>query len=112
MLKPVLESWEETPERLLTDIARAEASTVSHKPVDKTPPKTKEEAVALVKLAREQLAEGKIEEAQDSALKARAIKSASWGLLDNSPEDALKDIEKAQRAARSGRSRQGAGCRP
>ena len=93
---PKLDSWEETPDKLLADIGRAVALANLNKPAEKKLPTTREEAVALVKKARTQLAEGQIEDAQTSVMKARAVKNISWGLFDDSPEAALKDIEKAR----------------
>ena len=99
-LHPNLAYWEDSPDKLLADVAHAEAMpdkrngkvepaapAEASKPEDKKLPATKEEAVALIKLARTQLAEGKIEEAQMSAMKARAVKNVSWsGIFDDPPE--------------------------
>ena len=99
-LHPNLAYWEDTPDKLLADVGRAETPAGAHNTnggSDKKLPTTKEEAVALVKQARTQLAEGKIEEAQLSAMKARAVKNVSWnGIFDDPPDSALKDIEKAR----------------
>jgi type II secretory pathway component GspD/PulD (secretin) len=113
-LKPSFEWWEDTPEKLLADVERAQAKANPPKPATPTnptntataaappappapkKPATKEEAVALVKAARAQLAEGKIDEAQTSAMKARGVTAASWGLFEDSPDSVLKDIEKAR----------------
>ena len=115
-LKANLTWSEDTPEKLLVDIARAEAkatppspngkpdavvqagaatTTTTESPNQKLPT-TKEDALALVKSARMLLAENKIEDAQNAAFKARAVRSASWGLFEDSPDSVLKDIEKAR----------------
>jgi type II secretory pathway component GspD/PulD (secretin) len=116
-LKPSFEWWEDTPEKLLADIDRAQAKANPAKPpAPATPaapataaappsppapaspkkPTTKEEAVALVKAARAQLADGKFDEAQTSAVKAKSVTVASWGLFEDSPDSLLKDIDKAR----------------
>jgi type II secretory pathway component GspD/PulD (secretin) len=60
------------------------------------PARTKEEAVALVKQGRQQLAEGKVDDATNSAQRARALTTARWGLFEDSPDALLGDITKAQ----------------
>jgi type II secretory pathway component GspD/PulD (secretin)/tetratricopeptide (TPR) repeat protein len=107
MLKPNLHWWDDNPEKLAADIARAEPKTkpavtqVAAKsppvnPVDKNKPLTKEEAVALIKKGRALLAEDKIDEASQACLKARLSTSISWGLFEDSPEKLRQDIEKVR----------------
>jgi type II secretory pathway component GspD/PulD (secretin) len=100
-LKPELSWWEENPEKLHSDIVRAEAHAKAQAPADKiakpAPGENKEAAVALVKQGRVQLAEGKLDEATQSVLKAKAMTSVHWGLFDmDSPEKLGQDVEKAR----------------
>ena len=107
-LKPNLHWWDDNPEKVQADIARAEAKVkpaitpVAAKTPTKTPavdrnkPLTKEEAVALVKKGRTLLAENKIDDATQACLKARLSTSLSWGLFEDSPEKLRQDIDKAR----------------
>jgi type II secretory pathway component GspD/PulD (secretin) len=111
-LKPNLHWWDDNPEKVQTDIARAEAkvkpavtpvaaktpaSTPAKTPaVDKNKPLTKEAAVALVKQGRTLLGENKIDDATQACLKARASTSLSWGLFEDSPEKLRQDIDKVR----------------
>jgi type II secretory pathway component GspD/PulD (secretin) len=98
-LKPELAWWEENPEKLQSDIVRAEALAKAQAPRDgkPAPGESKEAAVTLVKQGRIQLAEGKLDEASQSMLKAKAMTSVHWGLFDSDSPDKLgQDIEKAR----------------
>jgi type II secretory pathway component GspD/PulD (secretin) len=106
-LKPNLHWWEDNPEKVQTDIVRAEqkakpavtqvgAKTPAAPPAEKSKPLTKDEAVAMVKKGRALLAENKIDEATQVCLKARASTSVSWGLFEDSPDKLRQDIDKAR----------------
>ncbi len=110
-LKPDLHWWEDNPEKVRGDIARAEqksgttvtrtslpaaAPTPATAAAARNQPQSKEEAVALVKKGRVLLAENKLDEAAKECLKARAMASLSWGLFEDTPEKLRQDIEKAR----------------
>jgi type II secretory pathway component GspD/PulD (secretin) len=114
VLKPNLHWWEDNPEKVQSDIVKAEAKakpavvqaaaktttpaakTTPATPAEKNKPLTKDEAVALVKKGRTLLAENKIDDATKACLKARSTASLSWGLFEDSPEKLRQDIDKAR----------------
>lgn len=81
--------WEDTPDKLLADAARAARPTV-------TPAKTKDEAVAQLKRGRALYAEGKIDEALEIASSLKAQSNLSWGLFEATPDGLLRDAEAAK----------------
>jgi type II secretory pathway component GspD/PulD (secretin) len=115
-LRASLEWTEDTPEKLLADIARAEArgraartdvargdlrQPVPSSDHDKgtivgAPARTKEEAVALVQQGRQALAQNRIDEASQCGQRARALSNARWGLFEDSPDALLTDVEKVR----------------
>jgi type II secretory pathway component GspD/PulD (secretin)/tetratricopeptide (TPR) repeat protein len=109
-LKPNLHWWEDNPEKVQTEIVRAEQrakpavtqvgaktpATPPAPPAERNKPLTKDEAVALVKKGRALLADNKIDEATQTCLKARASTSLSWGLFEDSPDKLRQDIDKAR----------------
>jgi type II secretory pathway component GspD/PulD (secretin)/tetratricopeptide (TPR) repeat protein len=96
-LKPELNWWEDTPDKLVADIRQAEGikqtgaiketADVEDKSIDPR---------ALVKQARASLDAGKLEEAQQLASRASVTKSVRWGLFEDSPDKLLLDIRKAK----------------
>jgi type II secretory pathway component GspD/PulD (secretin) len=73
--------------------AAAAAAKDSAKPGPRKDPRT--EAVTLVQKGREQLAAGKIEEATQSALRAKAL-DVRWGLFEDTPDSLQKDVDRAR----------------
>jgi type II secretory pathway component GspD/PulD (secretin) len=99
-LRPNLHWTEDTPEKLLTDLASAQGAKSGPEAVVQKPSgpgaKTKEEAVALVKQGRQLLEEHKLDEATQCAQRARALTTARWGLFEDSPDALLADLAKLQ----------------
>jgi type II secretory pathway component GspD/PulD (secretin) len=107
-LKPHLNWWEDTPDRVDADINRAVAkqtpaqpasksATASAAPANKTPAvSSKQEAVGLVQKGRQALTQSKFDEAIQSAQKAKAMATVTWGLFEDSPDRLLIDIQKAR----------------
>ncbi len=114
-MKVSFEPYEDSPDKVLNDIAKAEAktkTTVAQKkdavPTEKKESasadkkdsgqkvKTKEDAVAQLRLGRSLLAEGKIEDAGRCAVRAKGCAAASWGLFEDNPDKLLADIHKAR----------------
>jgi type II secretory pathway component GspD/PulD (secretin) len=92
---PDLKWWDDTPDKLLADIARAgtaktgAATTAAGAPKDD--PKT------LLKQARDLYAAGKLEDATAACQKAKLASSGmKWGLFEDSPDNLMKDIDKAR----------------
>ncbi len=95
--------WEETPEKLTSDIARAEArggssGTATVKGPEANEIKTDDPKV-MVKMGREYLEKGKLEDAHRMAQKAKTVTSARWGLFDDSPAKLQEDIDNARAKA-------------
>jgi type II secretory pathway component GspD/PulD (secretin) len=93
-------TWnEDNPERLLDDIARATgtaAKTVEAAAVS-VAIKTKEDALAQLRKAREQLARGELEEANKTAARLRAAGHIHWGLFfEDTPDKLQSDVDRAR----------------
>jgi type II secretory pathway component GspD/PulD (secretin) len=97
-LKPELNWWEDTPDKVLADIRQIE----SKKP---QPAKAKEslavdggtpDAHLLMKQARESYDAGKLDEAEKLAMRAGTNKSATWGLFETSPDKLLLEVRKTR----------------
>jgi type II secretory pathway component GspD/PulD (secretin) len=96
-LKPDLKWWEDTPEKLLSDIRQVEGSkdvakakdgpALDNHPMDPR---------ALLKQARERYTAGKLEEAEKLAQQANSVKLVRWGLFEDTPDKLLVDIRKAR----------------
>jgi type II secretory pathway component GspD/PulD (secretin) len=124
-LKSNLSWWEDNPDRVSTDIQRAEKSgkkpagsavvtasaegkpgsdvvQADGKPGDKTAPaapslpRTKEQAKRLLAQGRQQLDAGKLDEAARTAQRIKAGTAVSWGLFEDSPDRLAIDIDKAR----------------
>ena len=96
-LKPQLNWWEDTPDKLLAEIRHAEGTKPAAKgkdvlAADNTPP----DARALLKQAHELYEAGKLEEAEKLAVRSSNVKNVSWGLFELSPDKLLTDIRKAR----------------
>src|SRR5262249_33673295 len=57
---------------------------------------TKEEAKGLLRQGRTLLAQGKVDEAAQAALKVKAMTHLSWGLFEDSPDQLQRDAAKAR----------------
>ncbi len=99
-------SWnEDNPARLLEDIARTGGGTGTA-PVagsagtgtaSASSIKTKEDALALLKQGREQLAKGQLEEANKTAARLRAARHIHWGLFfEDTPDKLQSDVDRAR----------------
>jgi type II secretory pathway component GspD/PulD (secretin) len=95
-LKPGLNSWEDTPDKVLAAVRETEAK--------KKPPKgiavvadhnSSSDPRQLLKQARELYNAGKLEEAQTLAQKANA-QPTHWGLFEDSPDKLMQDVRKAR----------------
>jgi Flp pilus assembly secretin CpaC len=91
-LHPVLNYWEDTPEKVLADIRTSEA---------KQPLVVKENKIvdthALLKQGRDLYHAGDLEQAEKLAIKANNAPNAHWGLFDfDTPDSLLRDIRKAR----------------
>jgi type II secretory pathway component GspD/PulD (secretin) len=102
-LKPDLKWWEDTPEKLLADVARAEAgaqAAAAQKSgaVAKTdsPGSKPSDPHALLAEGRQLYKDGKLDEAKQLALRANAATTAHWGLFEDSPDKLLSDIQKTR----------------
>ncbi len=98
-------SWaEDNPARLLEDIART--APTSAKPADGSGGtfvstaaaiKTKEDALGQLKLGREQLTKGDLEEANKTAARLRSARHIHWGLFfEDTPDKLQADVDHAR----------------
>ncbi len=98
-------SWaEDNPARLLEDIARV--SPTSPKPADSSGGtdgspaaaiKSKEDALAQLKLGREQLTKGNLDEANKTAARLRSARHIHWGLFfEDTPDKLQADVDHAR----------------
>jgi Flp pilus assembly secretin CpaC len=92
-------SWsEDNPARLLEDIARSPGT--SPKKAEGTSGaaiKTKEDALAQLKLGREQLTKGNLEEANKTAARLRSASHIHWGLFfEDTPDKFQSDVDHAR----------------
>jgi type II secretory pathway component GspD/PulD (secretin)/tetratricopeptide (TPR) repeat protein len=94
---PDLKWWDDTPEKLLADVARAEGAKTAAGAAAQVSSLPKDDPKALLKQGRDLYAAGKLEEAAAAALKAQnASASVKWGLFEDSPDNLMKDIDKAR----------------
>jgi type II secretory pathway component GspD/PulD (secretin) len=94
---PDLKWWDETPEKLLADVARAESAKTAASAAATVAGAPKDDPKVLLKQARDLYAAGKLEEASSAALKAKTASAGiKWGLFEDSPENLMKDIDKAR----------------
>jgi type II secretory pathway component GspD/PulD (secretin) len=84
--------WElETTDKLLADIRKAKAAK------GEATAKQAEDPHALVKKGRELMEAGKLDEATQITLKAKAAgTSVHWGIFEDTPESLLTDIDRAR----------------
>jgi type II secretory pathway component GspD/PulD (secretin) len=101
-LKPDLQWFEDNPDKLQAEVARAEARQQPAAPTaavakkDEPPTDAKAKAVALLQEARTQLGQNKIDDAVATCGKARAMTTVQWGLFDDSPAKVQQDIDKTR----------------
>lgn len=83
--------WEDTPERVLAEITRADAakSAVNDAGASKLSP------TEQLKTARMMFTQGKLDEATEMVMKLKANSTARWGLFDDNPDRLRGEIEKA-----------------
>jgi type II secretory pathway component GspD/PulD (secretin)/tetratricopeptide (TPR) repeat protein len=102
-LKPELNWWDDTPEKVLAEVQRLETAKQSSAAREKE--KEKENQVAdskavdprtLLKQARDLYAAGQLDEAEKMAQGVRTSSSTRWGLFEDSPEKLLQDITKVR----------------
>jgi type II secretory pathway component GspD/PulD (secretin) len=104
-LNAVLSWSEDNPARLLEDVSRA--SGKSAKPADGSSRagsnspvasiKTKEDALAQLKLGREQLTKGNLDEANKTAARLHAASHIHWGLFfEDTPDKFQADVDHAR----------------
>ncbi|MGH7169649.1 MAG: hypothetical protein ACRELG_05150, partial [Gemmataceae bacterium] len=102
-LKADLQWSEDNPAKLLADINRAAPGAAGVAPVAATAAsaaasiKTKDEALALLKQGREQLAKGELEEANKTAARLRVARHIHWGLFfEDTPDKFQADVNHAR----------------
>jgi type II secretory pathway component GspD/PulD (secretin) len=99
-LKAELHWSEDNPARLLEDAARATPVTQPMEEKKAAPSlavKSKDEATALLKQGREQLAKGEVEEANKTAARLRAARHIHWGLFfEDTPDKFQADVDHAR----------------
>lgn len=96
--------YEDTPEKVQRDLAKAEAKAkpapakdaVAEKKDGGPKVKTKEDAVAQLRQGRALLAEGKTDEAGQCAARAKGCAAASWGLFEDNPDKLMADVHKVR----------------
>ncbi len=97
-LKPNLGWWDDNPDKLMADIARADKAPAA--PAGKATagvmPRTKTDCMALVTQGRRALAEGKLDDAAALSQKARTAPGISWGLFDDTPDSLSRDVDAAR----------------
>jgi len=100
-LKADLHWWEElTPEKVKTEIARAEAQASLQGKAGATNPDMlkPDEVRALLRDARKALAENQLDRAEELARQARLATQVKYGLFEDTPDRVLADILKAREA--------------
>jgi type II secretory pathway component GspD/PulD (secretin)/tetratricopeptide (TPR) repeat protein len=93
--------WEDNPDKVEGDLRRVASAakptaTATTAAVTGSVPRTKEEARAMLLAGRKQLADGKIDEAAQTAQRVKALTSASWGLFEDSPDRLAIDVNKVR----------------
>jgi type II secretory pathway component GspD/PulD (secretin) len=87
---------EDNPARLMEDLARASGTAVANA-ANAGVIKTKEEALALLKQGRDQLAQGQVDEANKTAARLRSARHIHWGLFfDDTPDKLQADVDRAR----------------
>jgi len=95
-LKATLAYSETRPETLLAEIAKKKMATGAAKVATSTNPKE------LMKLGRQSLASGQLDQAQDFAYqadRASSSKGQRWGLFEDTPASLMKDVQESRAKA-------------
>jgi type II secretory pathway component GspD/PulD (secretin) len=91
---------EDNPARLLEDINRAAPNAAATPATPATPAgnavKTKDEALALLKQGREELAKGELVKANNTAARLRAARHLHWGYFEDTPDKFQGDVDHAR----------------
>jgi type II secretory pathway component GspD/PulD (secretin) len=97
-MKPQLEWWEDTPDKILNDVQRAEAAKqpATSKSGASAVADAKSDPKGLMRQGRELLQAGKLDEAKEMAQRAAAPGTTHWGLFEDSPEKLLRDVTAAK----------------
>ena len=104
-LKPDLQWYEDNPDKLQAEVARAEmkarppAVVAAAKDKEKgkpAPADAKAKATALLRQGRQQLNDNKLDDAVQTVVQVRLIQGLSWGLFEDSPEKLRQDVEAAR----------------
>ncbi len=96
--------WEDNPDRIQSDLVRMEAQAQARQEARNgrsaggagVEAKRKDEAENWLRQGRAQLAEGKIDEATQSMLKAKGISVTRWGMFEDNPDKLRQDLDKAR----------------
>src|SRR5262249_44570794 len=97
-LKPQLNWWEDTPDKVLADIRHVESKKQPAKAApdsmagETNPP----DARLLMKQAHDAYEAGKLDDAEKLAMRAGSMKTTTWGLFETSPDKLLVDLRKAR----------------
>jgi type II secretory pathway component GspD/PulD (secretin) len=89
--------WDDSPDKVLADVAKAEGGaatkdgSVTREVVLQNVPS---DPHAQLKMAREMMNAGKLDEADKLAQMANSSKSARWGLFDDSPDKVVQEVRK------------------
>jgi type II secretory pathway component GspD/PulD (secretin) len=97
-LRATLAYTEARPETILAEVAKQKLGTN----LASTRPTTTGDPKDLLKLGRQALTAGKIDQAQDYAAQANqaaVAKSFRWGLFDDTPASLTKDVQEARKKA-------------
>jgi len=102
-LKPELNWWEDTPDKIVTEIRQVEGSAAAAKspyagaytPASTPTAYTPADPRSALKQARDLFNTGKIEEAERLAQQANTGK-VRWGLFEDSPDKLMADIRKTR----------------
>ncbi len=110
-LKADLGWWEDNPDKLMADIARAPGKQsqgpggsgvvqagmqqfAPGSPLTQGPAFAGKDARAILQQGRELLKEGKLEDAYKAAQAARNVPKTSWGLFEDNPDKLIQDVER------------------
>jgi type II secretory pathway component GspD/PulD (secretin) len=92
--KVTLPAWDDTPDSVLADIARAEM--VAKAKLASPKPGTKDEAVALLKQGRVHYEAGKYDEADVVVTRLKSMTNITWGMFEDNPDKLLADVNKVR----------------
>jgi type II secretory pathway component GspD/PulD (secretin) len=96
--KPVASDGGARPQAA-TPVARGPVAPAGRAPASKPAPPAKttgQQARELLALGRTQLSQNKLEDAQKTVQRIKALPGVSWGLFEDTPDSLLRDVEKAR----------------